>query len=152
VYPDTVMDVKVRLERIGLSALMALAAINIWTGAPLLAVWVGSRVVDSSTQVTMASVFLVVAVLFAVCLGLVWLLSWASATLDRITGRPQTVKRHVPWLRSMRAERVNYEREKQAVTPLERILVVTVVLAFLAFEAWFFIASPSPIAPGPSKD
>jgi hypothetical protein len=146
------MDVKLRFERIGLSALMALSAINIWTGAPLLAIWVGSRVVESSTQVTMASVLLIVVVLLAACLGLIWLLSWASATYDRITGRPQTVKRHVPWLRSMRAERVNDEREKQAVTPLERILVVTVVLAFLAFELWFFIASPSPIAPGPSKD
>ena len=144
--------VKLRLERIGLSIVMTLSAINIWTGAPLLAVWVGSRVVESSTQVTMGSVFLIVVVLFAACLGLIWVLSWASSTYDVITGRPQTVKRHVPWLRSMRAERVNYEREKQAVTPLERVLVITVVLAFLAFELWFFLYSPSPIAPGPSKD
>jgi hypothetical protein len=146
------MYVKLRVERVGLSALMALSAINIWTGAPLLAVWVGSRVVSSSTQVTMGSVLLIVVVLFASCLGLIWLLSWASTTYDRITGRPRTVKRHVPWLRSMRAERVDYEREKQEITPLERILVISVVLAFLVFEAWFFIASPSPIAPGPSKD
>jgi hypothetical protein len=144
--------VKLRFERIGLNIVMALSAINLWTGAPLLAVWVGSRVVDSSTQVTMGSVGLVVLVLFGSCLGLIWVLSWASSTYDRITGRPQTVKRHVPWLRSMRAERVNYEREKQAVTPLERMLVIAVVLAFLAFELWFFIYSPSPIAPGPSKD
>jgi hypothetical protein len=144
--------VKVRCERVGLSALMALAAINIWTGAPLLALWVGSRVVSSSTQVTMGSVFLIVVVMFATGLVLIWLLNWASTTYDRITGRPRTVKRHVPWLRSMRAERVDYEREKQEITPLERILVISVVLAFLVFEAWFFIASPSPIAPGPSKD
>ena len=143
---------KVRFERIGLAALMAISAINIWTGAPLLAIWVGSRVVGSATQVTMSAVLLVVVTLGATCLALVWLLSWASATYDRITGRPQMVRRHVPWLRSMRDERVNYEREKQSITPLERILVVTVVLAFLAFELWFFIASPSPIAPGPSKD
>jgi hypothetical protein len=53
----------------------------------------------------------------------------------------------------MRAERVNYEREKGGgVTPLERILVITVVLAMIAFEIWFFFYSPSPIAPGPSKD
>ncbi len=143
---------KLRLERVGLAALMGLSSINIWTGAPLLAVWVGSRAVSSSTSVTMSAVFLVCLVLAVTCLALMWVLSWASAEYDRITGRPQTVKRHVPWLRSMRAERVNYEREKQSVTPLERILVVTVVLAFLAFELWFFIASPSPIAPGPSKD
>ena len=144
-------EAKVRVERVGLQALMALSAVNIWTGAPLLALWVGSRVV-TSTRVTMGSVLLVVVVLFTACLGLIWLLSWASAEYDEITGRPQTVKRHVPWLRSMRAERVNYEREKQAITPLERVMVITVVLAVIAFEAWFFLYSPSPIEPGPSKD
>ena len=136
----------------GLQAVMALSALNIWTGAPLLAVWVGSRVVESSTQVTMSSVLLVVVVLFATCLGLIYALSWASSTYDRITGRPQMVKRHVPWLRSMRAERVNYERERHTITPLERVMVITVVLAIIAFEVWFFVYSPSPIAPGPSKD
>ena len=136
----------------GLQAAMVLAALNIWTGAPLLAVWVGSRVVTSSTQVTMGAVALVVVVLFAACLGLIYLLSWASSTYDAITGRPQTVRRHVPWLRSMRAERVNYEREKHEVTAIERILVVMVAVAFVLFEIWFFFFSPSPISPGPSAD
>jgi hypothetical protein len=144
--------VKVRLERVALQAAMALAALNIWTGAPLLAVWVGSRVVTSSTQVTMGAVLLVVVVLFAACLALVWALSWASATYDRITGRQQTVRRHVPWLRSMRAERVNYERAKHEVTALERMLVIMVAVVVIAFEVWFFFFSPSPIGPGPSKD
>jgi hypothetical protein len=143
---------KVRLERVGLQITMALASINLWTGAPLLALWVGSRATESSTTVTMTSVFLVVAVLFAACIALIYALGWASAKYDAITGRPQTVKRHVPWLRSMRDERVAWEREKAEVTPLERVLVITVVLAFIAFELWFFLASPSPIAPGPSKD
>ena len=146
------MYVKLRLERVALQALMALAALNIWTGAPLLAVWVGSRVVTSSTQVTMSAVFLVVVVLFVACLALIWLLSWASHTYDVITGRPQSVRRHVPWLRSMRAERVNYEREKQEVTMLGRIVVVMVALVVVLFEVWFFFFSPSPIGPGPSKD
>ena len=142
---------KRRAEQIGLEAAMALAALNIWTGAPLLAVWVGSRVVDS-TQVTMGAVFLVVAVLFGTCLALIWVLNAASAAHDELTGRKQAVRRHVPWLRSMRAERVNWERDKSTVTTLDRIVVVMVVLAVIAFELWFFIASPSPISPGPSKD
>ena len=151
-YPDTVLYVKLRLERVALQALMALTALNIWTGAPLLAVWVGSRVVERSTQVTMGVVFLVIVVMFSACLALIWLLSWASTTYDRITGRRQSVRRHVPWLRSMRAERVNYEREKHEVTALERILVVMVLLVVVLFEIWFFFFSPSPIGPGPSKD
>lgn len=142
---------KVRLERVGLQALMTLTALNIWTGAPLLAIWVGSRVVDS-TQPTMGSVFLVVLVLGVACLGLIWALNWASATYDDLTGRPQSVRRHVPWLRSMRAERVAYEREKETVTAMERILVVMVALVVVLFEIWFFFFSPSPIGPGPHQD
>ena len=141
-----------RLQRIGLQIGMALAAVNIWTGAPLLAIWVGSRVSASATTVSMGPVLLVVVVLFVTCLGLIYVLSWTSTRYDALTGRPQSVKRHVSWLRSVRGERVNWERERNAITPLERLLVIMVVLAFLAFEAWFFIASPSPIAPGPSKD
>ena len=131
---------------------MGLSAINIWTGAPLLALWVGSRVVASSSRVTMTSVFVIAVVLFATCLALIFVLGWASASYDELTGRPRTVKRHVPWLRSMRAERVEYQREREGLTALERLMVIMVVLAFLAFEAWFFLASPSPIEPGPSKD
>jgi hypothetical protein len=140
-----------RLERIGLQVVMGLSAINIWTGAPLLAIYVGGLFAES-TRVSMTVVFLVVVVLFATCLGLTWTLSWASTAYDRLSGHERSVKRHVPWLRSVRGERVNWERERNAVTPLERLLVISVVLAILAFEAWFFIAAPSPIEPGPAKD
>ena len=148
---DTVLYVNQWFQRVALQIAMALSAINIWTGAPLLAVWVGSRVVDS-TQVTMGAVLLVVTVLFASCLGLIWALNAASAAHDRLTGRKQSVRRHVSWLRSMRAERVDWERSRATVTALDRIVVAMVVLAVIAFEIWFFVASPSPIAPGPSKD
>jgi hypothetical protein len=144
VYLDTVLYVKVRLERVGLQAVMVLAAVNIWTGAPLLAVWIGSRSVTSS-RLSMGAVFLVIVVLAVACLALTWVLSWASATYDEVTGRKQAVRRHVPWLRSMRAERVNYEREKETVTPIERILVLTVAAAVVVFEIWFFFFSGSSI-------
>lgn len=140
-----------RLEKIGLEAAMVLSVLNIWTGAPLLAIWVGGLIAES-TRVSMASVLLVIVVLFVTCMGLIWVLSLASARHDQITGRRQGVKRHVPWLRSMRAERVDYERERGTVTVLDRIVVAMVVLAVIAFEIWFFVASPSPIEPGPSKD
>jgi hypothetical protein len=145
------MYVKERAERIGLVAVMAVSAINIWTGAPLLALWVGSRVVESS-QPTMGAMALVAVTLFVTCLGLIYVLNEASAAHDRITGRPQTVRRHVPWLRSMRAERVEWESQRIGLTTLERMLVVMVVVVVIAFEIWFFFFSPSPIGPGPSKD
>jgi hypothetical protein len=136
--------VKRRLELLGLDVVMALAAINIWTGSPLLAVWVGSRVVETS-QPTMGAVFLIVVVLAALSLALIYVLNAASAAHDRLTGRRQAVRRHVPWLRSMRAERTEHERDKRRLTVLERMLVISVVAAVLLFEIWFFFYSGSPI-------
>jgi hypothetical protein len=132
------------VKRVALVSASALAAINIWTGAPLLAVWVGSQVVGDS-GLSMGAVFLVVVVLAVACIALMWVLSRASAAYDELTGRPQAVSRHVPWLRSMRAERVNYEREKETVAPIERILVLTVAAAVVVFEVWFFFFSGSSI-------
>jgi hypothetical protein len=136
--------VKKRLQLLGLDAVMLLAAVNVWTGAPLLALWIGSRVVESSRP-TMGAIFLIVVVLAVCAIGLIWVLNTASAAHDRLTGRRQQVRQHVPWLRSMRAERVQEERSKRELTVLGRVLVLTVVAAVLLFEVWFFFFSGSPI-------
>jgi hypothetical protein len=91
------------------------------------------------------------AVMFGTSLALIAVLNRLSLAHDQLTGRPQTVRRHVPWLRSMRAERVEYSRGAASLTTLDRIIVGVVVLAVVLFEAWFFLASPSPIEPGPAK-
>jgi hypothetical protein len=135
---------KRRLKILGLDMVMMLAAVNVWTGAPLLALWVGSRVVESSRP-TMGAIFLIVVVLAVCAIGLIWVLNTASAAHDRLTGRRQQVRQHVPWLRSMRAERVEHERDRRQMTALERVLVLTVVVAVLLFEVWFFFFSGSPI-------
>src|SRR4051812_21102759 len=84
------------LRRIALVSSSALAAINIWTGAPLLALWVGSQVVGSS-GLSMSAVFVVVAVLAASCLALAKALTWLSARYDELTGRPAGARRTSPW-------------------------------------------------------
>ena len=50
------------VKRAALAAATAFLAINLWTGAPLLALWVGSQVVGK-TVLSMRAVFVVVAVL-----------------------------------------------------------------------------------------
>ena len=132
------------MKKVGLLASMTLAAVNIWTGAPLLAVWVGSRVVTTS-QPTMGAIFLVILVLSASTLALIYVLNSAAAAHDELSGRKQAVRQHVPWLRSMRAERVEFEKSKVGLTPLERLLTATVVVVVALFEVWFFFFSPSPI-------
>jgi hypothetical protein len=139
-----------RLRVLGLDVVMALAAVNIWTGSPLLALWIGSRL-QSSTRPSVTAVFAVFGVMFGVSLLCIRILAAASAKHEDLTGRQRSVRRHVPWLRSTRGERVEWERGRAGLTTLERILVIAVVLAVLGFEAWFFLMSPSPIEPGPAK-
>ncbi len=55
------------------------------------------------------------------------------------------MRQHAPWLRSMRGERPEYDGQRAELSSGERILVVGVLLAFAAFEIWFFFFSGSPI-------
>ncbi len=52
----------VRLQRALLLAAMAVVAVNIWTGSPLLALWVGSRL-QGTSGLSMGAVFAVIAVM-----------------------------------------------------------------------------------------
>jgi hypothetical protein len=133
---------KVRLERVALVAGMAVASLSIWTAAPLLGLWVGSRVAPPS-GLSMTAVFAVVATIGVVCWLLVRALGLMGRAYDAMTA---SVRRHTPWLRSMSGEREHGQPGADAhLTPLEYILVGVVLLAYLVFEVWFFFFSTSPI-------
>ena len=127
--------------RIGLAALTALLAVNLYTGAPLLAIWAGSRV-QTGTQLTMTTVAVVIGVLVATVFLLVMALTRVEAAYRILTDQP-TKKRTAPWLRSMRAEREDLER--RPLSGFEKAIVGAVVVAAVAFEVWFFFFSGSPI-------
>ena len=131
------------LKKIGLVTASALCSINMWTGAPLLAVWVGSKVQGSLNNLSMTAVFSVVVVLGAVVFLLAWALTWINAKYDDLTGRPAAARHTSPWLRSMRDEREEDTRRKYGISSIERVVVVSVVAAVLAFEVWFFFFAGS---------
>jgi hypothetical protein len=131
------------LKKIGLVAASALCSINIYTGAPLLAVWVGSQLQKDVTGLSMTAVFSVVVVLAAMVFALAWLLSQINGAYDDLAGRPAEARRTSPWLRSMRDEREEHVREKFGISAIERVVVVTVVIGVLAFEVWFFFFAGS---------
>jgi hypothetical protein len=133
------------VKRFFLTAGMVLAALNIWTGAPLLALWIGSRVQGGGSYPKLTSILVVVGVLMVVAFGLLKLLEVLSFMHDEASGRQATVRAHLPWLRSMRGERPLYPGEQAVVTVVERVLILMVVLAVIVFEIWFFFFSPSPI-------
>jgi hypothetical protein len=135
---------RLRLKRVALVCLMVLVTLNIWTGGPLLALWIGSRVQGPGAP-SMLAVAVAAVSLGVLSYALVKLLAWLDAVYGRVSGRPTRVSRHVPWLRSIRGERPHQQTRASELSPLEIILIVSVVLVVALFEVWFFFYSPSPI-------
>ncbi|HZX07080.1 hypothetical protein [Kribbella sp.] len=133
------------MVRFALAAATALLAVNLWTGAPLLAIWCGSRV-QNSTGLTMTTVGVVLGVLSVTVALLVFLLTRVEAAYRVATGQ-ETRRRRATWLRSMRDERADYA-ERRPMSGYEKVLVGAVVAAVLAFEAWFFLFAGSSIGSG----
>jgi hypothetical protein len=136
------------LKTIGLVTASALCSINLWTGAPLFAVWVGSKVQGNLNNLSMTAVFSVIVVLAVMVFLLAFLLTWINAKYDELTGRPPAARQTSPWLRSMRDEREEDTRRKFGISAIERVVVVTVVAAALAFEVWFFFFAGSSLPNG----
>jgi hypothetical protein len=137
-----------RAKRLALVSAISVTTVNVWTGSPLLALWVGSQVQGSGPP-SMAAVGAVAGTLAVVSLVLVKLLSVMSDRYDKLVGRPRGPREPAPWLRSLRGERSEERTQRLGLTAPERILVLTVVVAVAAFEVWFFFFSGSPFG-GPS--
>jgi hypothetical protein len=146
VYSDTVLYVKLA-KRLLLIAGMTFATLNIWTGAPLFALWVGSQMVRGHGQMTMGAAGAVVGTLAALCIALLYALGALTVRYDEITGRPRRTRRQAPWLRSLRGERMHPSASEQPMRPVEYVLVAMVAVAWGAFEVWFFFFSGSPLGP-----
>jgi predicted secreted protein len=132
-------------KRFGLAALMAFLALNIWTGSPLLALWIGSRIQGEESQASMGAFAAVIGSLALFSVLLYQALKYVLHAYQETTGTLPTVRTHAPWLRSMRGERPDYGEGRATISGAERIIIVTVIIAALAFEVWFFFFSGSPI-------
>ena len=133
-----------RLRAAALLSAMSVLLLNLVTGSPLMAVWLGSRVQGGGPP-TMAAFFTFLGSFLLFSYVLVWLFAAVSRAYNDVTGRRPTVREHLPWLRSLRGERPAEVGAKAGVSPLDVILVLMVLAAILAFEIWFFFYSGSPI-------
>jgi hypothetical protein len=131
-------------KRLLLLSATTLAAINIWTGAPLLALWVGSRIVGQRA-LTMGSVLLVVVLLALFVTATAYTLTWLSARYDDLVHRPTGEHRTSPWMRSMRDEQKDVARARLGTTPVEWIVTASTIVAVLGLEVWFFFFAGSPL-------
>ena len=125
----------------------ALAAVNIWTGSPLLAVWVGSRVVGDS-GLSMGAVFLVIAVFGSTAIGLAWALGVDLGALRRVDRASACGAAHVAVAAlDARRARAGGAPPRRGL-PVERVVITSVVAAVLAFEFWFFLFADGGIPSG----
>jgi predicted secreted protein len=125
------------MRRILLGVLTTLVSVNLWTGGPLLALWVGSRVQSAVGQPTMGAVAVTLAVLIVVTYVLYKALAYLTASYNEAIGRVAP-RRHQAWLKPMSGERRSIE-VRRPLNASERIVIVTVVIAVLLFEVWFFL-------------
>jgi hypothetical protein len=130
------------LKRMLLVIATALVGINTFTGAPLLAVWVGAQA-QAGQVLSLRGVITVLVVLTILEFFLGLALTWLSTTYDRITGRPRFAGETSPWQRAKRGDRVQDIRARFGMSPPERVVVACTVLGFLAFEVWFFFFAGS---------
>ena len=131
-------------KRLSMVAATAFLTINIWTGAPILALWVGSESSDQNA-LSMAAVGVVLLVLAVLVVLIALALTWLTNSYDELIGRPPGEHR-ATWLRSMRAEERSHVASKVGITALERVVMVSVYLATLTLVVWliFFAGSMAP--------
>jgi hypothetical protein len=127
---------RVAATRILLGALTTLVSVNLWTGGPLLALWVGSRIQASIGTLSMAAVGATVGVLIAETFVLYRLLALLNARYNAVIGRTAP-RQQAAWLKPMSGERRSLQT-RQPLSAVEKIVVVSVVVAVLVFEIWFF--------------
>jgi hypothetical protein len=136
-----------RLERVGVLSLISILTLNFWTGSPLFALWLGSRV-QGSGRLTMLVVAVILVTIGVLSLVLIRALNSLTQAYDRLTGRPSR-RREASWLRSRDVERLDLQKERGAPearpSAVDIILVVSVVVPFVAFEIWFFFYASDPI-------
>jgi hypothetical protein len=125
------------LQRVVLGTSTILVGVNVWSGIPLVSLWVGSRFANGQL-LSMSGVVAVLLVLTVLEFTAVWLLGWLSSHYDHVTGRPAPPREQAPWMQSLRGERAEYVRRRRGTNAVESIIVVTVVVGFVAFEVWFF--------------
>ena len=91
----------------------------------------------------MTALLAVVATLALTVFVLAWLLAYFNGRYDEVTGRPEKARYTSPWLRSMRGEREEDIRREVGISGVERVVILAVVAAILAFEVWFFFFAGS---------
>ena len=134
-----------KLKRYAIVIATAFAAVNLATGAPVLALWIGSQV-QPGRLLSIWGVVTVIAVMGLMAFLIGSALTWLSAKYDELTGRPHTARETSPWHRAKRGDRVQDIRMRFGISAPEKAVAAVVILTMLALQVWFFFYAGSPFA------
>jgi hypothetical protein len=113
--------------------LMALGSVIMWIGVPLGLIYLASQIADSSRP--SAGPYLLVLIGLPVGMAIVGkCLGYLDRAHQKLTGRLEEGRRTATWMRSMRGERTSTRRGGV----LDKVMIVSVALALIAFGIWFF--------------
>jgi uncharacterized membrane protein YbaN (DUF454 family) len=131
------------LKRAAMAGFTALVTVNIWTGCPLLALWVGSQAVGQRT-LSMAAVGVVLVVLGALEFVMLIALAWLASIYDELIGLARA-EPHGSWLRNLCKPQAEAQRSRNvAITSLEGIVVINVYVAVITLITWYLLFAPHP--------
>jgi hypothetical protein len=130
------------LRRASFAAATAFLSVNLWTGSPLLALWVGSQAADER-MLSMTSLFVVVITFALLSLAISVALLWLEERYRVLVGLPMREAR-LTWLRPFNAQREPVRHVPMSL--LERIVTVVVYVAVILFLVWFIFFAGSPLS------
>jgi hypothetical protein len=124
------------LKRATIAAVTALATVNVWTGCPLVALWVGSRAVGQG-DLSMAAVVVVLVVLALLEGAMMLLLAWLTSVYDELIGLRRS-EAELTWIRRLCAppQTVGAHRRLE-LTSVEGVVVINVYVAVVALVVWY---------------
>jgi hypothetical protein len=132
------------LKRTALTAATAFAAINVWTGCPIFALWLAAQAsgprTPGITMPALGALLIALALLEGVT---IIALAWLNNVYDELTGR-RRVERRSPWLRSMSEVDERHVSQRVGISPPEWIVMIIVYFAVIALAVWWvFFAGTS---------
>jgi hypothetical protein len=124
------------LKRATMAAVTALATVNVWTGCPLLALWIGSRAVGGH-DLSMGAIGVVFIVLALLEGAMLMLLAWLSSVYDELIGLRRS-ESELTWIRRLCAPpHAPGARRRLELTSVEGVVVINVYVAVVASIVWY---------------
>jgi len=122
------------------AGVMLLAALSLWSVIPLVWLWIGSQISDSQFP-SMGPYLVVLAGVVTSILLVAWVLGRLNELYIRLTGARDVGPIRMGWMKSLR----DSEGTGDPPSLIEVVIIGSVVIAFIAFLAWFFLLAGSPL-------